>query len=123
MTDAVSSALQVYQSSAQFETLKLAFARECVERVRHLLEDDSVARCLDTLGAYINGQVDRGTLDLAASEAAATPYPAGPCRRQTTPPTRQFTAPAATAQSATPSHLSPRRPGNSRRWDTLRARS
>jgi len=70
MTDAVSSALQVYESSAQFEALKLAFSHQCVERVRHLLEDETVARCLDTLGDYIKGQVDRGTLDLAASEAA-----------------------------------------------------
>ncbi|MGJ7495449.1 putative immunity protein [Variovorax sp. RT4R15] len=71
MTDAVSSALQAYESSAHFEALKLAFACECAERVRHLLEDETVARCLDTLDGYVKGQIDRGTFDLAVSEAAA----------------------------------------------------
>ena len=70
MTDAVSSALQACESSAQFEPLKMAFAFECVERVRHLLEDESVARCLDILKAYAKGEADRGALDRAAAEAA-----------------------------------------------------
>ena len=71
MTDAVSSALQAYESSARFDALKLAFGRECAERVRHFLEDETVVRCLDTLGAYVTGKTDRGTFDLAVSEAAA----------------------------------------------------
>lgn len=71
MTDAISSALQAHKSSAQYEALKLAFACECVERVRHLLEDESVTRCLDILEAYVKGEADRGALDQAAAEAAA----------------------------------------------------
>src|SRR5690348_4403389 len=70
MTDAISSALQAHQSSAQYEVLKLAFACECVERVRHLLEDEEVTRCLDVLVAYINGRVNRDVLNQAAAHAA-----------------------------------------------------
>jgi hypothetical protein len=71
MTDAVSSALHAHASSAQYEALKFAFACECVERVRHLLEDERVVQCLDTLAAYVEGGADRGALDQAAAEAAA----------------------------------------------------
>ncbi|MDM0069651.1 hypothetical protein [Variovorax sp. J31P207] len=70
MTDAVSAALQACESSAQYEALKFAFACECVQRVRHLLEDEGVARCLDILEAYVKGEADRGSLDRAAAEAA-----------------------------------------------------
>ncbi|MEN5182015.1 putative immunity protein [Comamonas testosteroni] len=71
MNDSVSSALQAYEPSAHFETLKLAFALACAERVRHLLEDEVALQCLDTLGRYVNGRADRCTLDRAASEASA----------------------------------------------------
>jgi hypothetical protein len=70
MTDAVASALQAHESSAQFEALKWAFACACVERVRHLLEDESVTRCLDILEAYVQGAANRAALDQAAAEAA-----------------------------------------------------
>ena len=71
MTDALSSALSAFESrSARPEALRFALAYECAERVRHLLEDETVVRCLDTLAAYVKGQVGRGTLDRAASEAA-----------------------------------------------------
>lgn len=71
MTDAVFLALQTHESSSQYEALKLAFAYECVERVRHLLEDESVTRCLNILAAYVKGEADRGALDDAAVEAMA----------------------------------------------------
>jgi len=71
MTDAVASALKAHESSAHHELLKLTFARDCVERVRHLLEDESVTRCLDVLAAYVEGGADRGALDRAAAQAAA----------------------------------------------------
>jgi hypothetical protein len=71
MSETVSSALQAYESHARFLALKLAFARECVERVRHLLEEEAVVRCLDTLGAYVDGQVDRESFERAAADAAA----------------------------------------------------
>ena len=70
MTDAISSALQTHASSARYEALKLAFACECVERVRHLLEDERVTCCLDVLVTYVKGDGDRGALDQAAAEAA-----------------------------------------------------
>ena len=71
MTDAVFLALQTHESSSQYEALKLAFAYECVERVRHLLEDESVTRCLNILAAYVKGEADRGALDDAVAEAMA----------------------------------------------------
>ena len=71
MTDAVASALKAHEPSAQYEVLKLTFACACAERVRHLLEDESVTRCLDILAAYVEGGADRGALDQAAARAAA----------------------------------------------------
>lgn len=52
------------------EWLRLAFGHACVERVRHLLEDAEVLRCLDVLTAYLAGQVDRSGLAQAAADAA-----------------------------------------------------
>lgn len=71
MSDAVLLALQSHESSAQYEALKFAFACECAARVRHLLEDERVIRCLDILAAYVKGEADRGALDQAAAEAMA----------------------------------------------------
>jgi hypothetical protein len=62
MSDAVSLALEAYKTSAQYEALELAFACECAERVRHLLEDENVRRCLDILQAYVKGRGDRRAL-------------------------------------------------------------
>ncbi|MBO9646961.1 MAG: hypothetical protein J7605_00505 [Variovorax sp.] len=59
------------QRLAQSDALRFAFAHACVERVRHLLEDEPVIRCLDTLSAYVAGRVDRDVLDRAAADAAA----------------------------------------------------
>lgn len=50
--------------------LRMAFAHACVERVRHLLEDETVVRCLDTLAAHVLEQSDPLSLAGAASEAA-----------------------------------------------------
>jgi len=71
MSEAVAAALKAHESSAQFETLKLAFVIECVGRVRHLLEDERVIACLDTLEAYAGGRADRVALDRAAAEATS----------------------------------------------------
>lgn len=71
MTDAVSSALSAHRSSAQYEALKLAFAFECVRRVRHLLEDEDVLRCFDVLETYRKGGADLRAREAAAAEAAA----------------------------------------------------
>jgi len=71
MTDSLSSSLERCERGlAQPDALRFAFACACVERVRHLLEDDAVVRCLDTLAAYVAGRVDRDALDSAAAEAA-----------------------------------------------------
>ena len=72
MTDALTPALQASEARVpQPEALRLAFAHACAERVRHLLEDEAVVRCLDTLAAYVQGQAGRAALDGAARQAAA----------------------------------------------------
>lgn len=72
MTADLSSVLQAHEStSREPEVLRLAFALACAERVRHLLEDESVIRCLDTLADYLAGSVDRAALERAASDSAA----------------------------------------------------
>lgn len=57
--------------AADPERLRLAFGHACVERVRHLLEDSEVIRCLDVLAAYLDGRSDRASLQQAALDAAA----------------------------------------------------
>ena len=52
------------------ERLRLAFAHECVARVRHLLEDTGVVAALDGLGAYLQGTLSREALAALAEEAA-----------------------------------------------------
>lgn len=71
MTESVASSLQAHESLATYEALKFAFACECVERVRHLIEDPRVARCLDTMATYVEGGADAAARDQAAAEAAA----------------------------------------------------
>lgn len=72
MTDALATALRACEARLpQPDALRFAFACECAERVRHLLEDDAVVRCLDTLTAYVRGQASRIALDEAAQQAAA----------------------------------------------------
>jgi hypothetical protein len=53
------------------EALKFAFAHGCVERVRHLLEDPEVIKCLDALAAYVDGSLGKVTLMSSAEQAAA----------------------------------------------------
>jgi hypothetical protein len=70
-SDALSASLRRYQAqSSAPEALALAFAYQCAERVRHLLESEDVARCLDTLAAFIHGRADRTALEQAAAVAA-----------------------------------------------------
>ncbi|QNP60594.1 hypothetical protein [Paenacidovorax monticola] len=72
MTDALAAALTAYESGrARPEALRYAFACACAQRVRHLLEDEAVLRCLDTLVAYVQGQAGEEALERAAREAAA----------------------------------------------------
>lgn len=51
------------------ERLRLAFAHECVARVRHLLEDPRVVAALDGLGAYLQGTLSREQLAALAEDA------------------------------------------------------
>src|SRR5262245_54191647 len=71
MTDLLSATLQACAlGSEPHDALKFAFACACVERVRHLLEDEPVIRCLDTLAEFVAGRVDRDAVERAAAEAA-----------------------------------------------------
>ena len=53
------------------DRLRLAFAHACAERVRHLLEDAEVLRCLEVLADYLSGHVDHGALTQAAAVATS----------------------------------------------------
>ena len=47
------------------EGLRLAFGHACVARVRHLLEEPEVERCLAVLEQFVNGKAGRDALDTA----------------------------------------------------------
>jgi hypothetical protein len=51
------------------EGLRLAFGHACVARVRHLLEEPEVERCLDVLGQFVDGRAGRDALDTARAHA------------------------------------------------------
>ena len=53
------------------ERLRLCFGHACAERVRQLLEDDEVIRCLDVLAGHLSGHADRAALASAATLAAS----------------------------------------------------
>jgi hypothetical protein len=53
------------------ERLRLAFGHACAQRVRHLLEDEEVTACLDGLGRYLAGGMERAEFDALAAQAAA----------------------------------------------------
>ena len=55
---------------ADHELVRLRFGHACALRVRHLLEDPAVLACLDGLGRYLDGAIDRAHLDALAAEAA-----------------------------------------------------
>ncbi|MBV8620852.1 MAG: hypothetical protein JOY84_18450 [Curvibacter sp.] len=52
------------------ERFQLSFGHACAQRVRHLLEDEEVIGCLDVLGDYLAGRVDRAVLLTRAARAA-----------------------------------------------------
>lgn len=52
------------------ERLRLAFAHACVLRVAQFLEDPGVTACLEGLGHYLEGSLDRSRLDALAAEAS-----------------------------------------------------
>jgi len=52
------------------ERLRLEFGHACVLRVRHLLEESEVERCVAELGAYLAGTTSRDQLHACAVKAA-----------------------------------------------------
>lgn len=52
------------------ERLRLEFGYACALRVEHLLEEPAVLGCLSALGRYLQGGLDRASLDRVAAEAA-----------------------------------------------------
>ncbi len=52
------------------ERLRLAFARACVQRVAHLLEDPEAVAALQALGHFLAGETDRDALARVAADAA-----------------------------------------------------
>jgi len=53
------------------ERLRLEFGHACVLRVRHLLEESEVERCVGELGAYLAGAASREQLRAIAAQAAS----------------------------------------------------
>lgn len=51
------------------ERLRLAFGYACVSRVRHLLEEPEVERCLAVLGNFVGGKAGCEALDAAKAAA------------------------------------------------------
>ena len=45
------------------ERLKLQFAFSCVSRVEYLLEESDVIACLQTLGRYLDGEIEQSVLE------------------------------------------------------------
>jgi hypothetical protein len=63
-------AKQLHLDDAAHERLRLVFARDCVLRVRHLLEDPRVIAALDGLDAYLAGRLDQAGFDALVEESA-----------------------------------------------------
>lgn len=65
-----SLASKVGLSDADNESLRLEFGYACVLRVKHLLEDPEVEKCLTGLGSYLSGQSNRESLKALVTESA-----------------------------------------------------
>jgi hypothetical protein len=63
-------ARELHLDDAAHERLRLVFGHDCVERVRHLLEDPRAVVALDGLAAFLAGRLDRAGLDALAAQAA-----------------------------------------------------
>ena len=70
MNDALEQlATSIGLAAAGNEGLRLAFGHTCVARVRHLLEEPEVERCLAVLGQFVDGKAGRDALDAARAAA------------------------------------------------------
>lgn len=63
-------AAEIALSDTDNELLRLEFGYACALRVKHLLEDPEVERCLTGLGNYLSGRSDRGSLKALVTESA-----------------------------------------------------
>jgi hypothetical protein len=63
-------AKQLDLAASANERLRLEFGNACTLRVRHLLEEPAVLKCLTALGQYLEGSLSRAQLENAATEAA-----------------------------------------------------
>ena len=63
-------AAEIALSDADNEFLRLEFGYACALRVKHLLEDPEVERCLTDLGNHLSAQSDRESLKTLATESA-----------------------------------------------------
>jgi hypothetical protein len=52
------------------ERLRLEFGHACALRVKHLLEEPEALECVDALGQFIDGSIDRSALAAVAQRAA-----------------------------------------------------
>jgi len=55
-------AAEIALSDTDNEPLRLEFGYACALRVKHLLEDPEVEKCLTGLGNYLSGQSDHESL-------------------------------------------------------------
>lgn len=63
-------ARDIHLTHPDHEKLRLEFGRACALRVKHLLEEPEAERCLQGLGAYLEGTIDHQSLDALAAESA-----------------------------------------------------
>ena len=63
-------AKELHLDDAAHERLRLVFARDCVQRVRHLLEDPRVIAALDGLDGFLAGRLDRTGFVALVEESA-----------------------------------------------------
>ena len=71
MNDALDRlASELHLDDAAHERLRLVFGHDCVERVRHLLEDRRAVEALDGLAAFVAGRLARARFDALVQQAA-----------------------------------------------------
>jgi len=71
MNDALERiAREVNLASPSNDRLRLEFGYTCAQRVKHLLEDQAVVECLQALGQYLDGTIDRATFARFTAQAA-----------------------------------------------------
>ncbi len=62
-------AAEIKLTNPENEGMRLAFGHACVVRIRHLLEEAEVIECVELLGRYLRGEIDRGAFENAQRDA------------------------------------------------------